>query len=129
MLSIVSLYQASFSFLFKIITWNLSVLTIILFCFNQCTADSNSCSKVFKSLVKVLQAVMVLSSAKLCMPDFLMYRNKSLRNILKKIGPNKKVVWNTVERFKSIKTGPIKRFLSSVVFQFSMSLIKTWFAL
>ena len=31
---------------------------------------------------------MVLSSAKLCQSDFLMHKNKSLRSILKRIGPN-----------------------------------------
>ena len=92
LLSIVNLYLASLSFLFKIIVENLSALVIISFCLNQLTADSDSCPKVFKvfkSPVKVLQvAVIVLSSAKLCKADFLMHRNKSLRNVLKRIGPN-----------------------------------------
>ena len=88
-LSIVNSYLASISFLFKIIARNLSELTIISFCFNQRTADLDSCSKVFKIPVKVLQMVeMILSPARLCRSDFLMHRNKSLRNILKRIGPN-----------------------------------------
>ena len=105
LLSIDSLYLASLSFLFKTIAWNLSALTIILFCLYQLTADSDSCSKVFKSPVKVLQvAVMVLSLAKLCKSDFLMHRNKSMRNILKRIGPNiepcgtpDKIFWNALK--------------------------------
>ena len=46
---------------------------------------------------------MVLPAAKLCKSDFLMYRNKSLRNALKRIGPNKepcgtpdKMFWNAL---------------------------------
>ena len=78
MFSIVSLYLASFYFLAKIIAWNLSALTIISFCLSQPTADSDFCSKIFKSPVKVLQvAVMVLSSAKLCKSAFLMQRKTS----------------------------------------------------
>ena len=69
--------------------WNLSVLTIILFCLNQLTANSDSCSIVFKSPFNVLQVgVMVSSLAKLCKSNFLIHRDKSLRNILKRIGPN-----------------------------------------
>ena len=52
LLSIVSLYLASLTFLFKIVAWNLSALIIISFWLNQLTADSNSCFKVFKSHVK-----------------------------------------------------------------------------
>ena len=47
---------------------------------------------------------MVLSSAKLCKPDFLMHGRKSLRNILKRIGPNikpcgtpDKMFWNALK--------------------------------
>ena len=47
---------------------------------------------------------MVLSSAKLCKSDFLMHRNKSLRNILKRIEPNiepcgipDKIFWNALK--------------------------------
>ena len=49
---------------------------------------------------------MILSPAKLCKSDFLMHRNKSLRNILKRIGPNiepcgkaDKIFWNAVKTF------------------------------
>ena len=66
LLFIVNLHLASLSFLFKIIAWNLFALTIVLFCLNQLTANSDTCSKLFKRPVKVLQvAGMVLSSAKL----------------------------------------------------------------
>ena len=104
-----------------------------------------------------------------------MHRNRSLRNILKRIGPNiepcgtpDKMFWKALEMLfiltfcfrsfkyefrkvtvpklnpsawslamsqscgiqsnaldKSIKTAPVKRFLSGAVFRFSMSLIKT----
>ena len=59
LLSIFRLYLASLSFLFKIIAWNLSALTIISFSLNQLTADSDSYSKVFKSPVKVLQVTLM----------------------------------------------------------------------
>ena len=78
-------------------------MTSISFCLNQLTADSDSCSKVFKSPVKVLQVAMMVF-LKLCKSDFLMHRNKSLRNILKRIGPNiepcgtpDKMFWNALK--------------------------------
>ena len=47
---------------------------------------------------------MVLSLAKLCKSDFLLHRNESLRNILKRIGPNiepcgtpDKIFWNALK--------------------------------
>ena len=50
--SVVSLYYiALLSFLFKFIVWNLSALAITLVNLNQLTANSDSCSKVFKSSV------------------------------------------------------------------------------
>ena len=121
-------------------------------------------------------AVMVLTSTKLRKFKFLVHRNKSLRNILKRNRPNiepceipdnifsnalkmlfivisfrffryefQKVIvsklipqaWslamsklcgiysNALD--KSVKTAPVKIFLSSAVLQFSVSLIKTWF--
>ena len=105
LLSIVSLYLASLSFLSKIIAWNLYALTIIAFCLNQLTADWDSCSKIFKSPVKVLQvAVMLLLSAKLCKSEFLIHRSKSLKNISKQIRLNiesfstpDKIVWNALK--------------------------------
>ena len=105
LLSIVSLYLALHSLLFKIIASKLSALTIISFCLTQIKADSDFCSKVFKSSDKVLQvAVMVLSSTKLCKSDFLMHKNESLRDILKRVRPNieprgtpDKMFWNALK--------------------------------
>lgn len=87
LLSIVSLHVASLSSLFKIIAWNLSALRINSFCLNQ--ADSGFCPKVSKGSVKVSHvAVIALSSTKLWKSDFLMHKNKSLRNILTRIIPD-----------------------------------------
>ena len=82
--------QLVFSFPFFFLqNYNLSALTIIFFCLNQLRADSDSCSKFFKSPAKVLQvAKMALSLEKLSKFDFLMHKNKSFKNMLKRIGPN-----------------------------------------
>ena len=104
LLSMVGLYLASLSFSFKVTAWNLSALKSFRLVWTS-LADWGSCYKVFESPVKVLQvAVMVLSSAKLCKSDILMHRNKSLRNILKMIGPNMepcgipdKMFWNAIK--------------------------------
>ena len=88
--NIVIFSQLVFSFPFFFLqNYNLSALTIIFFCLKQLRADSDSCSKFFKSPAKVLQvAKMVLSLEKLSKFDFLMHKNKSFKNMLKRIGPN-----------------------------------------
>ena len=71
------------------IVWNLSGFTIILLFLKHFTADSDSSFKIFKrSPVLFASAEIVLSYAKLYNCDFLKPVGRSLRNILKNIGPN-----------------------------------------
>ena len=74
----------TYHFLFKLIVWNMPGATVIFlthftaFTSYQLTSLSNS----------LLVTFIVLLSAKLWMPDLVNHRNKSVRNTLKRIGPN-----------------------------------------
>ena len=70
------------------INWNLSEFTIMLLILNQSTADSDSFFNVSRNALLFLDATEIaLSSAKIHISEFFNTSGKSLRNILKRIGP------------------------------------------
>ena len=79
---------SEFPDLYKIIDWNFSELTIILFRLNQLTAFYDSFSKVASSVYFSFEIEEIaLSSAKLYISEFSSVVSRSFRNMLNKIGP------------------------------------------
>ena len=75
--------------LFIIIAWNLSRLTIVLFFLNQSTADSGSCSRVWRRSFKLLHVITaILLSVKCFKSDFLSHKRKSYIKMSIRIGPS-----------------------------------------
>ena len=79
-----------FSLLLFIITaWNLSRLTMALFFLNQSTADSGSCSRVWRRSFKLLHVTTAtLLSVKCFKSDFVSHKKKSYIKMSKRIGPS-----------------------------------------
>ena len=79
---------SEFPDLSKIIDWNFSGSTIILFRLNQSTAFSDSFSKVVSSASFSFEIEeIILSSVKLYTSEFSSVVSRSFRNMLNKIGP------------------------------------------
>ena len=120
-----------------VIDWNLSGIYVTQLFVNlfiaHSAAFSNFLIKSYKSLEKAEMLLLSTKSCKLAVPD---QRNRSLTKMLKRIGPNTvpfaisrswRMQSKALER--SISTVPSKFLLFNPLFNYSIDLKRTWFAL